>query len=72
MGDFVYNSNEFDYMLTTEGRVIPEMGIIMHYNCFYNMKERSCKLRSGGGLAMKKTNITKKAIFIPVLFSNCL
>ncbi len=49
MGDFVYNSNEFDYMLTTEGRVIPEMGIIMHYNCFYNMKERSCKLRSVGG-----------------------
>ncbi len=25
MGDFVYNSNEFEYLLTTEGRVIPEI-----------------------------------------------
>ncbi len=40
-------------ILATEGKVIPEIDLIMDNNCFYNMKERSCKLRSvWGGLPL--------------------
>ncbi len=48
MSNFVYNSNEFECILTNEGRVMPEIGIIQNNNCFYNMRESSCKLRSVG------------------------
>ncbi len=37
-------------MLATEGKVIPEIGIIVLNNCFCDMRERSCKLRSVGEL----------------------
>ncbi len=51
MSNYVYNSNEFENMLTTEGRVMPEIAIILNNCCFYDMRERSCKLRSVGGLS---------------------
>ncbi len=51
MSNFVYNSNEFEDMLTTEGKVMPEIAIILNNCCFYDMRERSCKLRSVGGLS---------------------